>query len=309
MKKAGIISMLLAFVLAITGCANVENIIIIKTNGYGSQSVYLNVNRTAYLKKCSDGKKLSDSEIADIDANFINQGATIQKKGTEEYYRMPVVLNNKMDSEEMVSSLYIPGTVAYVTGDTFYWNVCVARIIDNEFSDEDLSGYGVARSDLYEMPMTLTIQFSAEIVRTNGNIISDNGKSVTFEVSNSGNAPLFATTNSAKTQTSVVTEIAKLNKVANTKFTKLTSQASGSTATVSYTLKKKKSAFAYQIQYSTTKSFKKPKTMTVTDVKGNVTGLKKGKKYYFRARVIKTNYAGIHLYGKWSSKKKIKTKK
>lgn len=312
MKRIKIIAFLLAVLMTVSGCANIENIIIIKTNGYGSQSIYLNIDREKYLSECSGGKKLSDSEIADIDANFANQGATRFKVGMIEYYRLPVTENNKMDNEELLGSLYIPGTVAYVTGDTFYWNVSVSKIMSNEFSDQNLEELGVERADLNRVPMTLTVQFSNKIAGTNGSISSANGKRVTFDVSNDENAPLFATTVKGRTQTDVVTEIATLNNVATSKIKTLKAnkiKEGKTTASVKCKIKKAEESIGYQIQYSEYKNFKTKKTKTVTKTSFKIGSLKQGTKYYFKVRVLKKNYAGITLYGKWSKKKSITTQK
>lgn len=66
----------------------------------------------------------------------------------------------------------------------------------------------------------------------------------------------------------------------------------------------------YQIQYSTKKSFKKKKTVTVKSaktVKKRIKKLKSNKKYYVRIRAYKT-INGKKQYSKWSAKKAVKTK-
>ena len=74
--------------------------------------------------------------------------------------------------------------------------------------------------------------------------------------------------------------------------------------------KKKAYIQGYEIQYSKKKSFKKYKTVVVTDAARTslkIKKLKRGKTYYFRIRsylTIKDNT----VYSKWSKKKKIRTK-
>ena len=66
----------------------------------------------------------------------------------------------------------------------------------------------------------------------------------------------------------------------------------------------------YQLQYSTSKSFKNAKTKTVSKSKTSkkITGLKAKKKYYVRIRTYKT-VDGKKYYSKWSSAKSVTTKK
>lgn len=68
------------------------------------------------------------------------------------------------------------------------------------------------------------------------------------------------------------------------------------------------SATGYVIQYSTKKSFKKKKTITIKNPKTTktiITNLKPGTKYYFRIRAYKSNVGN----GKWSKTLKVKTAK
>jgi hypothetical protein len=75
--------------------------------------------------------------------------------------------------------------------------------------------------------------------------------------------------------------------------------------------KVKKDVTGYEIQYSTSASFKGAKTVTV---KGNkttsksITKLKAKKKYYVRVRTYKT-VKGKKIYSAWSKAKSVKTKK
>lgn len=74
--------------------------------------------------------------------------------------------------------------------------------------------------------------------------------------------------------------------------------------------KRIKDATGYKIQYSTSKKFKKAKTVTVKGSKKTKTTLKKlkkGKKYYVRIRAYKT-INGKKYYSIWSKKKSVKIK-
>ena len=71
---------------------------------------------------------------------------------------------------------------------------------------------------------------------------------------------------------------------------------------------------AYQIQYSTSKNFKKAKTVKVSAKSASkvLKKLKKNKKYYVRVRsykVTKVNNKSKNVYSAWSAKKVLKTKK
>lgn len=70
--------------------------------------------------------------------------------------------------------------------------------------------------------------------------------------------------------------------------------------------KKIKNISGYQLQFSTTKRFKKVTNKTTVNSSMKVKKLKKKKTYYFRVRAYK-KMAGRKVYGKWSNIKKIRT--
>lgn len=77
------------------------------------------------------------------------------------------------------------------------------------------------------------------------------------------------------------------------------------------TWKKQKGISGYQIQYSTSKTFKKPKSKKISYYYSNtytVSSLKKKKTYYVRVRTYVSDSNGT-IYGAWSDAKKIKIKK
>lgn len=77
------------------------------------------------------------------------------------------------------------------------------------------------------------------------------------------------------------------------------------------TWKKQKGISGYQIQYSTSKMFKKPKSKKISYYYSNtytVSSLKKKKTYYVRVRTYADDSSGT-IYGAWSDVKKIKIKK
>ncbi len=79
---------------------------------------------------------------------------------------------------------------------------------------------------------------------------------------------------------------------------------------LSVSFKKVSGVNGYQLQYSTSKSFAKKKTKTITLSKKKSTYTSKKLKakavYYVRIRGYQTDSTGEKVYGKWSSKKKIR---
>lgn len=77
-----------------------------------------------------------------------------------------------------------------------------------------------------------------------------------------------------------------------------------------YVKKQSKQTSGYQVQYSTSKKFKSPKTKSLTsykETKIKVKKLKKHKKYYVRVRTYK-KVGKTKYYSGWSSAKSVKTK-
>ena len=77
-----------------------------------------------------------------------------------------------------------------------------------------------------------------------------------------------------------------------------------------YVKKQSKQTSGYQVQYSTSKKFKSPKTKSLTSYKKTslkVKKLKKHKKYYVRVRTYK-KVGRAKYYSSWSSAKSVKTK-
>ena len=117
-----------------------------------------------------------------------------------------------------------------------------------------------------------------------------------------------ATTKPAATTTVTNTTTIK----APAKTTVKLSKAKKTSIKVSW--KKVSGVAAYQIQYSTSKNFKKAKTVKVSAQSASkvLKKLKKNKKYYVRVRsykVTKVNNKSKNVYSAWSAKKVLKTKK
>ncbi len=95
------------------------------------------------------------------------------------------------------------------------------------------------------------------------------------------------------------------------KATTLSSAKSSSSKKLTVKWKKVSGVTGYQIQYSTSKTFKSGnKTATVSGaskVSKTISKLKKGKTYYVRVRTYK-KVSGTKYYSSWTSKKKVKVK-
>lgn len=93
----------------------------------------------------------------------------------------------------------------------------------------------------------------------------------------------------------------------STKLTKLSGKSKGFSAKWN----KVTSSSGYQIQYSTSRNFKKSGTVTISKKStksATVRRLKGKKKYYVRVRTYKT-VSGYKYYSSWSNVKSVKTKK
>ena len=124
-----------------------------------------------------------------------------------------------------------------------------------------------------------------------------------------------ATTTAAPATTKPAATTTVTNKTtvkAPAKTTVKLSKAKKTSIKVSW--KKISGVAAYQIQYSTSKNFKKAKTVKVSAKSASkvLKKLKKNKKYYVRVRsykVTKVNNKSKNVYSAWSAKKALKTKK
>ena len=108
-------------------------------------------------------------------------------------------------------------------------------------------------------------------------------------------------------------EAAKAIKLGQVKKLKLTNKK-GKHIYVSF--KAVSGAEGYQVEYAVKKSMKGAKSATATvtkgyflDAKGKKIAFKKGKTYYVLVRAYAKDASGKTVYGKWSSKKKVKIKK
>ncbi|MCD8013750.1 MAG: BspA family leucine-rich repeat surface protein [Lachnospiraceae bacterium] len=160
------------------------------------------------------------------------------------------------------------------------------------------TGYKIYRktgSGSYKLIKTITN--SATVSYTDTEVKNKNGITYSYKVlpySNDGNG-------TGTSKTIVRLESLKLSTVKNNASKKITVK-----------WKKKSGVTGYQIQYSTSKTFKKGnKTVKVSGAKKTrkvISKLKKGKTYYVRIRTYK-KINGVTYYSAWSGKKKVSVRK
>lgn len=149
---------------------------------------------------------------------------------------------------------------------------------------------------------------SPEVIAKSSGILLSKGRDYTVSYSNNvkvGTATATVT-GLGRPYTGVVKKTFKIIP-RGTSISKLTKKSKG------FKIKWKKQSAqttGYQIQYSTSKSFKGAKTKTVKKTKttgATISKLKKKKTYYVRIRTYKTT-GGKKYYSGWSKVKKVKTK-
>lgn len=91
--------------------------------------------------------------------------------------------------------------------------------------------------------------------------------------------------------------------------TKITSLKNSATKAATIKFNKVTKADGYEIQYSTDKTFKSKKTVTIAAVSKKVTSLKVGKTYYFRVRAYRLDSTGSKIYSPYSTVKSVKITK
>lgn len=96
----------------------------------------------------------------------------------------------------------------------------------------------------------------------------------------------------------------------NTKKATISKLSTKKAGNITVKIKNISTASGYQIRYSLKSSMASAKTKTAEENTKTISGLKKGKTYYVQVRMYqKESVTGKKSYGKWSSTKKIKTKK
>ncbi|MDD6729120.1 MAG: fibronectin type III domain-containing protein [Eubacteriales bacterium] len=142
---------------------------------------------------------------------------------------------------------------------------------------------------------------SVSVYDTKGNKIASSNYTVAYtDNKNIGKAKVTITFKGGKYTGKIVKGFKIIPK--NVGISDVTTKAN----TIRFTWGKVSKCDGYQIQYSTSKSFKSKKTVTIKSRKtctATLKGLKSGKKYYIRVRAYKV-VNGQKIYGNWSTTSK-----
>lgn len=290
---------LLAFVLVASvlfaGCAQADMDIVIHSDGSGSISVQVRIDKEQYLASVREmctamGEEVTERELSELASSLEQAGYQSVTVDGKEYYQMA-------ETQEITKGklqTFFGGTdlVSYVTVDTVFLELRPDDILQTQDLGIDLPADAVTSA--------ATVQLPNAIVNTNGTIDAENPCKVSFD---GQSKEIFATSKSGLTIDSLKAEIKKLNAVKAPKITKLTS---GKTS-IKLKFKKVKSAKRYRIQYATKKNFKNAVTKTSKKNVYTIRHLKRNKQYYVRVQAMKKNYAGVTVYSAWT-KKSVTTK-
>lgn len=310
--KTKIVALMLVVALAFTGCANVQNSIVINGDGSGSEEFVVSLEKQAFLESMSaaSGVTLGDAYIKAFSASMTDSGYKVETRTIDgkEYLQMS---QKETFKKGELQQAFVGDIPSYVTTDTIYfvaWTDADAKSLQQQVAE-----FGAKRGTDLQMPtdkikITLTIQMPKAIVNTNGTIDPANPNKVSFNIPIDKTSTIFATTKSGVTVSTVKSTIKKLNAINAPKIKKLKANKAAKNASITLNINKVKGAKNYQIQYSTKKNFKGATSKTTKKTTYTIKKLKKGKKYYVRVRAAKVNYAGVEVYSKWT-KKSVKTKK
>lgn len=171
--------------------------------------------------------------------------------------------------------------------------------------------YSVTVSSTGYKDVSFTYEKKATSTGNTDNIGNAGGTTDKKDNNSNSNTNTSTSNNTNKTVTpgpSANTDTTAKVSVAKVKGVKLSSKAKK----IKVSWKKAAGVTGYQVQYSTSKKFKKAATVNVKKAKTVQAtikkGLKKGKKYYVRVRAYKT-VSGKKITGKWSVAKTVKVKK
>lgn len=324
-KMTKIIALVLAVVMVFSGCATMEQSTVIKNDGTVIFTSKIELDKEEYDAMCMENYPdvYTSPEVVENTLRENNTGVDnetgieskfeiITKEDGKSYYVTMKTVTSKLSYEDRYSDAngeygfhddYLTKDTVYLTfnGNEFAYNVAIMDSIDtaNEY-------------DLNKAKLTCVVEFPANIVASQGGEIdSANPKKITFDLPiKGGKFTAFATTNPNVTIATVKADIKDLTTTKQPKIKSVKVKA----------VKKKKGSVLlkwskvknakYEVQYSTSKKFKKKVTKTKKTTKNSVTikNLKKGKKYYFRVRAYKV-LNEEKIYSKYSKKKSIKVVK
>lgn len=312
-KKITLFSLLLTFVLSLTGCMKLDSTVKINSSGGATVVSTMSIDKEAYIEAMKEsmaslGTEMTDAELAELDSSMKTQGFKLVVIDGKEYYQTSET--EKYSNKKFLKYLNSDGSTGYATKDTFYWKTVIAA--EDELGDyaDTLQSSGEDISSV--MTYTMKITFDKKIVSVSGGKVdSKDSNTAIFDIPLDKSTTIFATTNKKVTKTSVKSTIKSLNSISKTKISSLKPnkvKASAKKATATLKFKKVKDATSYEIQYSTNKKFKSAKTETTKKTTYTLSSLKKNTTYYVRVRAVKKNLAGETVYSSWV-KKTVKTKK
>lgn len=313
--KVKVLAIMLVMIMALTGCMNVNQEIVINSDGSAKITGVVSVDKQMYVDAMvkvmkKNGVPASKEDIAkELDTAMAKDGSKIVVVDGREYYQQTL---EEVVKKGNLQKTFAEGTAAsYVTTDTFYVEMAVDKMTSDEVEAFKEVEAMLGDDSFDSIKTVLTVQFPKAVVSSNGIIDKENPNKVSFNVPIDKKVVLFATTKAGVTQDSIRKQIKKLNAVKTPKIKKLKANAlkkKAKKASVTLKFARVKGAKKYQVQYSLKKNFKGAKTKTIKKTTYVIKNLKKGKKYFVRVRAAKKNYASVDVYGKWA-KKTVRTKK
>lgn len=335
-KLSKIIMLVVVMALMFSGCVTYNFDIKIKEDGTGIRNIVLEYAKSEFDTYCINKNPELYSTPEDVEAALIKEydeksknaedGIEIKleiitKDDGKIYYVITQTNSFKFTDEDDYGYADSNGEYGlyddYMTKDTVYVTFdgaeCARTIALMDSVDTS------AEYDISKGKFTYTVEFPSNIVSSQGGKIdATNPKKITFDFPITGGAfTAFAT---IAPDVSISKVKAHINKIKSenddTKKTVKVNKPKIKSVKVKTVKKKKGSVLLkwskvkgakYEVQYSTSKKFKKKVTKTKKIKKTSVTikNLKKGKKYYFRVRAYKV-IDGKKVYSKYSNKKSIK---
>lgn len=310
MRKILSLVLVLAMALGLCGCViiNESDVISDKTV---SQVITYDIKKQVVDDFMNDPNV--DTEQRMYLKEIVNAMSIIKVDG-EDYYRYRTSSNETF--KEYMTDRSVGELVSYVTKDTFYEQADRDEVFEG--SPLSMVGYNQPAIDYSKVKYTMTLTFANDVVNTNGKVDENNPKKVSFNLDFAKNkiTTVFATTNKNTTMASVQQYIKKTRTMGKTKIKKIKAnkvKKKAKTASVTIKLKKAKNATRYLIEYSTKKKITRyddyTETKTVKKATAKIKGLKKNKKYYFRAYPMKKDFTGSYYEGTPTKIKAKKTKK
>lgn len=273
-----------------------------------------------------DGKKIERTEIRDNSDGTDSQAFTVDILAGDYYLYVDTKANDSHPSYIVITTAYVDSNETVVDELTFPHDSQanpIALPLDKVYTGHIANN---GSSDVYKVELAKDVMLNVAMTnRTNG---------INFDIINTNNTvnkkygtgdkaftdkifcpkgTYFITVSKYNTYGSYTIKVST-SSLATTSVKKL-KNIRGKMMSVKFGLKSVNDAAGYQIQYSTSKNFKKGKKSVYIEnndyLKSTYTlsGLKKKKTYYVRIRTYMTDNRGDRYYSSWSKAKKIKIKK